>query len=65
MTFTPEPLQLSRHCRYTAARITEALSFRWENVTPTDIVIPKAVTKKKMRTRTIPMNPKFWDELAR
>ena len=52
-------------CRYTAARITEALSLRWENITPTDIVIPKAVTKKKMRTRTIPMNPKLWDELAR
>ena len=52
-------------CRFTAARITEALSLRWENITPTDIVIPKAVTKKKMRTRTIPMNPKLWDELAR
>ena len=52
-------------CRYTAARITEALSLRWENITPTDIVIPKAVTKKKMRTRTIPMNPKLCDELAR
>ena len=52
-------------CRYTAARVTEALSLRWGNVTPTDIVIPKAVTKKKMQTRTIPMNPKLWDELAR
>ena len=51
-------------CRYTAAHITEALSLPWENVTPTDIVIPKAVTKKKMRTRTIPMNPKLCDELA-
>ena len=37
-------------CRYTAARITEALSLKWENVTPTDIVIPKAVTKKNMKT---------------
>ena len=50
-------------CRYTAARVTEALSLRWENVTATDIVIPKAITKKKMKTRTIPMNPKLWDEL--
>ena len=51
-------------CRFTAARITEALSLRWENVTPTDIVIPKAVTKKKMKTRTIPMNPKLEHELS-
>ena len=50
-------------CRYTAARVTEALSLRWENVTLTDIVIPKAITKKKMKTRTIPMNPKLFDEL--
>ena len=35
-------------CRFTAARITEALSLRWENVTPTDIVIPEEVTKKKI-----------------
>ena len=51
-------------CRFTAARITEALSLKWENVTSTDIVIPKAITKKKMRTRTIPMNPKLWEEIA-
>ena len=51
-------------CRYTAARCNEALSLRWENITTTDVVIPKAVTKKKMKTRTIPMNPKLWEELA-
>ncbi|MBP61106.1 MAG: integrase [Planctomycetaceae bacterium] len=51
-------------CRYTAARVTEALSLRWENVTPTDIVIPKAITKKKMKTRTIPLNPRLGKELA-
>ena len=51
-------------CRFTAARITEALSLKWENVTSTDIVIPKAITKKKMRTRTIPMNPKLWEEIT-
>jgi len=52
-------------CRFTAARITEALSLVWENITPTDVVIPKAVTKKKMRTRTIPMNPKLQEELKK
>ena len=76
LTLTPEQLDaimsevnpISRAvlstCRCTAARITEALSLKWENVTPTDIVIPKAVTKKKMKTRTIPMNPKLADELS-
>ena len=76
LTLTPEQLDaimselnpISRAvlstCRYTAARITEGLSLKWENVTPTDIVIPKAVTKKKMKTRTIPMNPKLADELS-
>ena len=51
-------------CRFTAARISEALSLKWENITSTDIVIPKAITKKKMRTRTIPMNPKLWEEIV-
>ena len=51
-------------CRYTAARVNEALSLKWENITSTDVVIPKAVTKKKMRTRTIPMNPLLWTELT-
>ncbi len=52
-------------CRFTAARITEALSLVWENITPTDVVIPRAVTKKKMKTRTIPMNPKLHEELKK
>jgi integrase/recombinase XerD len=51
-------------CRFTAARVTEGLSLRWENITSTDIIIPKSVTKKKMKTRTIPMNPKLWEELG-
>ena len=50
-------------CRYTAARVTEALSLRWENIATTEVVIPKAVTKKRMKTRTIPMNPRLWDEI--
>ena len=51
-------------CRFTAARINEALSLRLENITSTDVVIPKAVTKKKMKTRTIPMNPRLCEELS-
>ena len=35
-------------CRFTAARINEALNLKWENMTPTEIVIPKNVTKKSL-----------------
>ena len=38
-------------CRFTAARINEALNLKWENLTPTEIVIPKNATKKEMKTR--------------
>ena len=51
-------------CRFTAARINEALSLKWENLTQAEVVIPKNVTKKKMKTRCIPMNPKVWHEIA-
>ena len=51
-------------CRFTAARVNEALSLKWENVTQTEIIIPKAVTKKKMKTRMIPMNPRLWQEIC-
>ena len=44
-------------CRFTAARINEALSLKWENLTPSHVVIPKVCTKKKMGTRSIPLNP--------
>ena len=49
--------------RFTACRISEALSLKWSNATATDIVIPKAVTKGKKNTRRIPLNPKLAEEL--
>lgn len=49
--------------RYTAARITEVLSLKWENIFEATVVIPKAVTKKKMATRSIPMAPQLVKEL--
>ena len=51
-------------CRYTAARVNEALSLKWENLTQSEVVIPKNVTKKKMKTRCVPMNPKLWQEIT-
>ncbi len=51
-------------CRFTAARVSEALNLRWENILPSEVVIPKTITKKKMKTRAIPMNPRLWEELT-
>ena len=51
--------------RFTACRISEALSLKWSNVTATDIVVPKVITKGKKKTRTIPLNPKLDEELRR
>ena len=46
-------------CRFTACRITECLSLRWENVTSESVVFPRLITKKKMATRTVPISPKL------
>ena len=51
-------------CRFTAARVSEALNLRWENIIKSEVVIPKTITKKKMKTRAIPMNPRLWEELT-
>ena len=50
-------------CRFTAARINESLNLKWENMTPTEIVIPKNVTKKKNKTKQIPTNPKLCEQM--
>lgn len=46
-------------CRFTACRITESLSLRWENIAPDTVVFPRLITKKKMATREIPISPKL------
>ena len=61
---SPAPRAVFSICRYTAARINEDLSLKWENLTQAEVVIPKNVTKKKMKTRCIPMNPKLWQEIT-
>ena len=45
---SPSPRAVFSLCRYTAARVNEALSLKWENLTQAEVVIPKKVTKKKM-----------------
>ena len=41
--------------RRTAGRISEVVSLRYENLTPGTILIPKEVTKGKLRPREFPI----------
>ena len=60
----PAPRAVFSVCRFTFARVNEALSLKWENITQPEVVIPKMVTKKKIKTRAIPMNPRLWKEVT-
>ena len=55
---------LFQTARFSAGRINEVLHLKWSNVYPDCIIIPKAITKKKVRTREIPLHPILKDELA-
>ena len=41
-------------CRYTACRVSESLSLCWQNITNTDVVIPRAITKKRRKRAPSP-----------
>lgn len=51
-------------CRYTAARISEALALKWGNITPSFVVLEKDNTKSK-QTRQVPLHPRLHEELER
>ena len=51
--------------RCTAARISEVLSLRFENITPTCVVLPKHIVKGKKKTREVPINARLGKEFAR
>ena len=61
-----EPLgrAIFQTARYTAGRISEVLALQWGNIYKHDLVFPKCITKKKVRTREIPMSPRLISELA-
>ena len=46
-------------CRFTACRVTECLSLRWENIMQGTVVFPRMITKKKMATREVPIASKL------
>ena len=49
--------------RCTAARISEVLGLKFENVTPTCVVVPKRIVKGKKKTREVPVNDRLAEEL--
>ena len=51
-------------CRFTACRISECLMLRWENIMHDTVVFPRMITKKKMATREVPINPKLVSIIA-
>ena len=62
-TTTPKCRAALSVCRFTAARISEALALKWANITPDFVVLEKANTKTK-RTRQVPLHPRLHEELA-
>ena len=60
---SPEARVACQTCRYLACRISEALALQWGNVSSTDVVLYKSKTKGKLKTRTIPLNPRLAHEI--
>ena len=50
--------------RFSAGRINEVLHLKWSNLYLDCLVIPKAITKKKVRTREIPLHPTLKEDLC-
>jgi len=62
--FQPLGRAVFQTARFTAGRISEVLALKWSNLYDDFLVFPKCITKKKVRTREIPLNPKATTELA-
>ena len=49
--------------RCTAARISEVLNLRFENLTSAHVVLPKRICKGKKKTREVPINGRLAEEI--
>ena len=54
---------IAQVCRKTACRISEAIQLRYENVTKEAIFFPKAITKAKLKSRYVPINEEFYNQI--
>ncbi len=54
---------IAQVCRKTACRISEAIQLRYQNVTKESIFFPKAITKGKLKSRFVPINEDFYNQI--
>ena len=59
----PKHKLIAQICRKTACRISEAIQLRYENVTKEAIFFPKKITKAKLKSRYVPINEDFYNEI--
>ena len=50
--------------RSTAARISEILNLKFENLTTNYVILPKRIVKGKKKTREVPINDRLANEIA-
>ena len=62
---TPVMRAVFSFTRGTAARISEVLGLKFENVTSSHVVLPKRVVKGKKKTREVPINDRLALEYAK
>ena len=55
---------LALTCRNTGCRINEACQLTWEDVAPGFITFPYNITKKRLESRTIPIQSKFFKTIT-
>ena len=61
---TPALRAVVSFTRRTAARISEVLNLKFENLTSAYVVLPKRICKGKTKTREVPINDRLAKEIA-
>ena len=54
---------LAQVLRKTACRVSEGIQLRYQNVTKDSIFFPKAITKAKLKSRFVPINQEFYNQI--
>ena len=54
---------LAQVLRKTACRVSEGIQLRYQNVTKDSIFFPKAITKAKLKSRFVPINEEFYNQI--
>ena len=54
---------LAQVLRKTACRVSEGIQLRYQNVTKDSIFFPKSITKAKLKSRFVPINEEFYNQI--